>query len=184
MTNQISNSWSPNETNKLIRLWSQGASAGTIAKELANKTRNAVIGKAKRLGLYGNNFVLVKPIARSGQAAFRKAILHAYSGQCCMTGNDQSEVLEAAHISPYNVTQNNDITNGLCLRSDMHSLFDCGLVSVDSNYTILISKRVTDIDYRILEGSKISTPHSAFEKPSVEFLRWHNENIFKNEDVP
>jgi GcrA cell cycle regulator len=43
--------WTEQQITDLRLLWSQGKSASEIAKKLGNMTRNAVIGKAHRLGL-------------------------------------------------------------------------------------------------------------------------------------
>jgi len=45
--------WSEERVEKLRQLWGQGMSASEIADLLGNVTRNAVIGKAHRLGLSG-----------------------------------------------------------------------------------------------------------------------------------
>ncbi|AUN29518.1 MAG: GcrA family cell cycle regulator [Niveispirillum sp.] len=45
--------WSEERVEKLRQLWGQGMSASEIAELLGNVTRNAVIGKAHRLGLSG-----------------------------------------------------------------------------------------------------------------------------------
>ena len=44
-------SWTDDRVETLKRMWGEGASASTIAKELGGVTRNAVIGKVHRLGL-------------------------------------------------------------------------------------------------------------------------------------
>lgn len=44
-------SWTDERVETLKRMWIEGASASTIAKELGGVTRNAVIGKVHRLGL-------------------------------------------------------------------------------------------------------------------------------------
>lgn len=44
--------WTKDYTEKLVELWGKGTSAADIAKSLGPKfSRNAVIGKANRLGL-------------------------------------------------------------------------------------------------------------------------------------
>ncbi len=45
--------WSDDRVEMLKKLWEGGLSAGQIASELGNVTRNAVIGKVHRLGLSG-----------------------------------------------------------------------------------------------------------------------------------
>ncbi len=44
-------SWSEERVEVLKKMWLEGKSAGEIAKELGETTRNAVIGKVHRLGL-------------------------------------------------------------------------------------------------------------------------------------
>ena len=44
-------SWTDERVETLKRMWIEGQSASTIAKELGGVTRNAVIGKVHRLGL-------------------------------------------------------------------------------------------------------------------------------------
>ena len=41
-------------------------------------------------------------VARQGQADFRAKLLVAYEGRCAVTGTEVPEVLQAAHIEPYN----------------------------------------------------------------------------------
>ncbi|HLI10567.1 MAG TPA: GcrA family cell cycle regulator [Alphaproteobacteria bacterium] len=45
--------WTEERIAILRRLWAQGLSASQIAEQLGSVTRNAVIGKAHRLGLAG-----------------------------------------------------------------------------------------------------------------------------------
>jgi GcrA cell cycle regulator len=47
-------SWNDERVEQLKSLWGQGSSASQIAKILGGVTRNAVIGKAHRLGLSGS----------------------------------------------------------------------------------------------------------------------------------
>ena len=44
-------SWTDERVEKLKKMWADGQAASAIAKELGGVTRNAVIGKAHRLGL-------------------------------------------------------------------------------------------------------------------------------------
>ena len=44
-------SWTPEKVEKLKELWGKGNTASEIAQILGGVTRNAVIGKANRLGL-------------------------------------------------------------------------------------------------------------------------------------
>src|SRR5688500_5283048 len=44
-------SWTDERIERLKKMWSEGATASQIADELGGVSRNAVIGKAHRLGL-------------------------------------------------------------------------------------------------------------------------------------
>jgi superfamily II DNA or RNA helicase len=50
-SSKISSPWSQERVNKLTEMWREGYSANQIAKALGNVSRNAVIGKVKRVGL-------------------------------------------------------------------------------------------------------------------------------------
>jgi len=55
-------SWTPERVSVLEKMWSDGKSAAEIAKELGEGvTRNAVIGKAHRMGLSGRPSPIKKP---------------------------------------------------------------------------------------------------------------------------
>ncbi len=47
----MKNYWTKQKVDKLTKLWEQGVSAREIANKLGEVSRNAVIGKANRLGL-------------------------------------------------------------------------------------------------------------------------------------
>src|SRR5688572_8183327 len=47
----ISMSWTDERIDRLKAMWTKGATASQIAEELGGVSRNAVIGKAHRLGL-------------------------------------------------------------------------------------------------------------------------------------
>lgn len=49
--NHVSETWTVTRVEALVKMWSEGKDAGDIARELGDITRNAVIGKAHRLGL-------------------------------------------------------------------------------------------------------------------------------------
>jgi len=51
----MKNYWTKAKVDKLSKLWGQGVSARDIAAKLGNVSRNAVIGKANRLGLSKKN---------------------------------------------------------------------------------------------------------------------------------
>ncbi len=63
-------SWTDERINTLKKMWKEGKSAAEIAKTLGKGvTRNAVIGKAHRMGLSGRPSPIKKPVAPKKEAA-------------------------------------------------------------------------------------------------------------------
>ena len=122
--------------------------------------------------------------ARLGQGTFRVLVTEAYQRKCAITGEHTLPVLEAAHIKPYSKYGPNRTSNGLLLRSDFHKLFDLGLVTVTPQFLIEVSSRIKEEwfngkAYYRLHGQKLATiPERQIERPSEEYLRWHNENVY------
>jgi putative restriction endonuclease len=123
--------------------------------------------------------------ARLGQGTFRVLVTDAYLRRCAVTGERTLPVLEAAHIRPFAESGPNRITNGLLLRSDLHKLFDRGYLTVTPDFHVEVSPRIKEeFDngkyYYGLNGIKMGVlPEEVSERPSSEYLRWHNENIFR-----
>ena len=121
---------------------------------------------------------------RLGQGAFRVVVTDAYQRRCAITGEKTLPVLEAAHIKPYAAEGPHSVNNGLLLKSDFHTLFDGGYITVDEDYRIDVSWRLHEDygngrDYYKYHGQKLLIlPEKKIELPSKEFLRWHNENVF------
>ena len=62
---------------------------------------------------------------RYGQ--FRCIILAADGRRCVLTGESTTASLEAAHLVPAKLGENDKPFNGIALRADLHRLFDAGL---------------------------------------------------------
>ena len=114
---------------------------------------------------------------RQGQVGFRKTLLTAYGGRCAVTAYDASEALEAAHIVPYRGPVTNHPSNGLLLRADLHSLFDFGLVAVDtsSELRLLVSKDIKQTAYGQMNGNVLKVPDNQALRPSLEALKQHRD---------
>jgi hypothetical protein len=63
-------------------------------------------------------------LERPYQNLFRKNILTAFNSTCIVTGVSIENVLEASHIIDVKYQGSDRVENGLCLRSDIHQLFD------------------------------------------------------------
>ena len=125
---------------------------------------------------------LVAP--RKGQGVFRVAVLDAYGRACAVTGEHSLPALEAAHIMPYRRDGPHATENGLLLRADLHRLFDKGYLTVTPERRLEISPRLK-IDYENgrsyypHHGKKITPPNDPACQPGPEFLRWHNDNVYR-----
>ena len=66
--------WTDERVETLKKLWLDGLSASQIAKQLGGVTRNAVIGKANRIGvkLTGNIHCLAPRAARPSRSSRRR----------------------------------------------------------------------------------------------------------------
>lgn len=120
---------------------------------------------------------------RLGQGAFRVIVTDIYERRCALTGERTLPVLEAAHIKPYAVGGTHDITNGLLLRSDLHTLFDRGYLTVTPNYRLEVSRRIREEyengrDYYALSGRELRPPTIESALPDPTLLEWHNRHRF------
>jgi putative restriction endonuclease len=122
---------------------------------------------------------------RLGQGGFRVTVTDAYKRRCAVTGENTLDVLEAAHIQPYSDNGPHSIQNGLLLRSDMHILFDKGLISVSPELKIEVSSHIREMYsngklYYSYQGSSLrSKPESDQDCPSATYLDWHNKHVFQ-----
>lgn len=111
--------------------------AGTAPNLTTALTQVQVTGVA---GLAERHRRLVEVTARPAQAAFRRKVLAAYGSRCFLTGTSFPHVLQAAHIRPVN-SQGSDLEqNGVCLRSDIHELFDAGHIRIDTVGNVRMSE--------------------------------------------
>lgn len=119
---------------------------------------------------------------------FRKIVLRAYGERCAMTGlklingGGRAEV-DAAHIRPVHANGPDIVNNGISLSGTAHWMFDRGLISLDDDLKILISRQVNDLDsvrsFINKEGFAFP-PDRVRDRPHPHFLSWHRQNCFKN----
>lgn len=111
---------------------------------------------------------------RRGQPKFRKSLLLAYGEQCAVTGFETPAALEAAHIRAYRGEHTNHVQNGLLLRSDIHTLFDCGLLAVNTKtMTIVLSNELSESKYKVFDGRYLKLPMDKSQHPSKDALDQH-----------
>jgi putative restriction endonuclease len=131
---------------------------------------------------YGRE-VLIKP--RLGQGTFRLLVTDAYERRCAITGERVLPVLEAAHVRPYSEGGVHTLENGLLLRSDLHTLFDAGYLTVTPEYRVAVSGRLkadfeNGREYYALTNRSVRPPLHGVPPVSIENLRWHNDRYLGN----
>lgn len=118
--------------------------------------------------------IVASIVRRQGQPKFRAELIDVYRGRCAITDCDVVETLEAAHILPYHGPATNQLPNGLLLRGDLHTLFDLGMIAIDShNNEILISSPLAQSSYADLAGMKLRDPRDEAARPSVPAIDHH-----------
>lgn len=110
---------------------------------------------------------------RRGQPLFRAKLLDAYGGRCAITGCSAVEVLEAAHVLPYKGEHTNRVDNGLLLRADLHTLFDCQLLWITPDHTVALAPSLLATDYAELQGKQLALPASPAHRPNPAHLAEH-----------
>ena len=122
----------------------------------------------------GRRKVWAEVARRQGQGAFRRSLIEAYEGQCAISLTDVSDVLQAAHIRPYNGPRTNHVSNGLLLRADLHTLFDLKLITVEpASHRVRVSPRLRKTPYWEFEGRKIKLPIKPSHQPCADALEEH-----------
>lgn len=115
-------------------------------------------------------------VRRQGQGKFRADVLEAYGYRCAISACNLPDALEAAHIFRYLGADTNVITNGLLLRSDLHTLYDLGLIAIDADaMTVMLAPRLTATSYASLAGVQVQLPRKIEHYPSAKALRMHAE---------
>lgn len=123
---------------------------------------------------------------RIRQRFFRRAVLASYGATCCMSGASEPQLLIASHIVPWSEDKANRVNprNGLCLSAIHDRAFDCGLIAVEDDYTVIVAKSfLSKADsflvklFAPLAGRHIALPERF--APDREFLAWHRKHRFE-----
>lgn len=119
---------------------------------------------------------------------FRKAIVTLYKHRCALCGirmltPEGHTIVEAAHVKPWSESHNDSPTNGMALCKLCHWSFDEGLMSVGTEYEVLVSKVVTiNQNYPghilTLSDRNIIRPEKMEFWPNQDNLEWHREKVY------
>ena len=122
---------------------------------------------------------------------FRRRIQLAYDHRCAFTGlrlltPSYRTAIDAAHIRPWSVFKDDRVQNGMALSKLCHWAFDAGLLSVNGDMEVIVSKVVRNQSQeRVgilldLHGQEIHLPKEANLIPDESCLKWHRGNRYDN----
>lgn len=117
---------------------------------------------------------------------FQRTVLRAYNKRCAISGlrliNGGGRVeASAARIRPSDRGGPDAASNGIALSGTMRWMFERGLVGLDEDMTIMVSRQSNDPDSirsMINKTGRLKLPTRTSEWPGPEFLMWHRENRF------
>lgn len=122
---------------------------------------------------------------------FRNEVIKAYSYRCAVCGYDtrlSNDVLglEAAHILWHARGGPDEVPNGLALCAIHHAALDRGGISLDDELNLLVASELhgtgsAESLFLNLEGQPIQRPRKARDAPNPEFLKWHRQEVFRDE---
>ncbi len=129
-----------------------------------------------------SSFILALRRVRQHQGPFKKGLLNRYSGKCVVTDCSIKSILIAAHIKDHAACGVNDLDNGLLLRTDIHALYDAGLLKIEINklspensLLITLNEEIaTTPDYQQFHNKVIKFSNLKL-MPNKDYLMWKNK---------
>ena len=118
-------------------------------------------------------------------ARFRIQVVVEYHYTCALTGytltatRTGATIVEAAHISAFAATRNNDPRNGLALTPDAHWTFDEGLWTIDEDLRVVVARdQFADwspegASLKARHGRPLHFSRGARLRPDPQYLAWH-----------
>lgn len=121
---------------------------------------------------------------------FRREVMQAYQYRCAVCNFDvrmgsRTICLEAAHIKWHSAGGPDSINNGICLCTLHHKLFDLGAFTFNTSRQLMVSERAVGTDgfkewLGRFHGEEVTKPIRAVYEPSVEYIAWNIDQVFKN----
>ena len=88
--------------------------------------------------------VAASVLLRPNQPKFRKDVLDACKSHCILTQECTPDVLEAAHVVPFMYGGTDHVGNGLCMRVDIHRLYDSGKIRIEPNGVVKLNDEIVN----------------------------------------
>jgi putative restriction endonuclease len=92
------------------------------------------------------------------------------------------QMVDACHIVPFAESHDDTIGNGLSLSPTFHRAFDRHLISIDSDYRVVVSAAFAEAgsqSIRAFAGRVIALPEGREYWPAMDNLRWHYDRFVK-----
>jgi HNH endonuclease len=125
-----------------VSIFTGAENANAIVEEIRHSPLPSIIERQR---------TLIAVLSRPGQPEFRNQVFRAYGGRCLLTGDSIEAVLEAAHIVPVADGGADTPDNGICLRVDVHRLFDSTNIRIKATGELQLSDAVrASTNYRSL----------------------------------
>ena len=119
---------------------------------------------------------------RSGQPRFRRELLERYGETCQISGCTVVRVLQAAHIQPHGYGEGtNHVLNGLLLRSDIHTLYDRHLITLEPQQNgdihIIVDNQLNGTIYDQYDQQNLDL--NGTNGPSLAAIDWRNQELMQ-----
>ena len=117
---------------------------------------------------------------------FRKRVLDAYDGTCCITGMQTSfkstaPGLESIHICWPQAGGNDEESNGILMNTFHAKLFALGMIGITNNFELLVSPQLDTKGTleKFSQSNRLRLPHARDHWPNQSGLEWHRSQVFK-----
>ena len=172
--------FAPRLRDSLVEQGDVNREAFSYGERLLGRMPDQTVGDAPAAEAY-------RPAVRD--QGFRRAVTIAYAHRCALCSVrvrtlDGHTVVDAAHIVPWSVSQDDRPANGMALCRTCHWAFDEGLLRVSRRYEIF-----TSVQLRVannlpgylsnLEGRAIIGPEERDYWPDPHSLQWHLDHVFR-----
>lgn len=149
---------------------------GTISKNKCIIPEDTKVTESKRPYPNGREWqekIERRPVRK--QHSFRKEVLQSYSFQCAVCSVSNPTFLDAAHILPAVMGDDDTVNNGICLCKNHHIAFDNNLLGIKPDGDVVVAEN-SGIK---VEYNKIRYPRNKEDYPSQEHLKLRYYNFDK-----
>ncbi len=142
------------------------------------------------LAFFGLQLPAPRPGLRSHgvDLGLRELVLKAYDHRCAFSGFSVGTAnwtgLEIAFFCWRQVGGVSAAANAIPMTTTLRKLFDLGVLGVDDDYHVMVTKEVLDHPHtsshvKDLNGKKLTLPKLPNSAPSLANVRWHRREVFK-----